>query len=130
VERGVTPQVNMPGSEVFTKNTNLFTALITLRDNLRAGTQAAIQGAITTLQTGLDQVLTASAVVGARARRLDLTEARLQLDVLNLRQALSRVEDTDIVEASVQLEAAKTVREAAIAAGGAVLRASLVNLLQ
>lgn len=130
VERGVTLQVNMPGSEVFTKNTNLFTALINLRDNLRSGTQSAIQGAIATLQTGLDQVLTASAVVGARIRRLDLTEARLQLDVLNLRQALSRVEDTDYAEASVRLQAAMTVREATIAAGGAVLRASLVNLLQ
>ena len=130
VERGVTLQVNTPGSEVFTKNTNLFTALIGLRDSLRTGSQAAIQGAIPTLQTGLDQVLTASVVVGARARRLDLTENRLQLDVLNLRQALSRVEDTDIVEASVQLESAKTVRQAAIASGAAVLRASLLNLLQ
>jgi flagellar hook-associated protein 3 FlgL len=130
IERGITVQVNMPGSEVFTKTTNLFTALIALRDDLRAGNQAGIQAAITTLQTGLDQVLTASAVLGARTRRLELTEARLELELLTLRQGLSRVEDTDIAEASVQLEAARTVRQAALASGGAVLRASLLNLLQ
>ncbi len=130
VEAGVALQVNTAGSDVFTKNTDLFAALINLRNNLRSGPTTAIQGALTTLQTGLDQVLTASAVNGARARRLDLTAERLRADLLTQRQAVSRVEDTDIAEASVQLQSAQTVRQAALASTAAVLRASLLNLLQ
>ncbi|MCZ7626148.1 MAG: flagellin [Candidatus Methylomirabilis sp.] len=109
---------------------DLFPLLIAVRDELRAGNVAGVEANLTNLDAAVDQVRVVSADVGSRIGRIRDIQARSQSDLLTLRGRLSRIEDTDVAEASIEFQQAQNVYEAALAAASRISQVNLLDFLR
>ena len=127
ISAGERLDVNVPGDQVFT---GVFDALITFRDNLRSNNVAGLQTDPQAFNTQIDSVLQVRGDVGSKMRRLDLTEARLQDDDLQLQTMIGELEDADFVDSVAQLQIRDSAFQAALAAVGKSLNMSLLDFLR
>lgn len=131
---GLRMTVNVPGSTVFTatspQTVNIFPLLIAVRDQLRAGNVAGVEANLADLDAAVDQVRVVGAEVGSRIGRIRDIQARSQNDLLTLRGRLSRIEDTDVAEASIEFQQAQNVYQAALAAASRVGQINLLDFLR
>jgi flagellar hook-associated protein 3 FlgL len=130
VASGVLVQTNLPASHAFTRTVNLFDTLVALRDALIAEDTPGIAATLQSLDSGIDQVNTASGVVGVGVRRLDDVQTRNQEDLTRVEVLRSKVQDTDIAEVYVELQKLQNAFDASLAAGARAMQASLVDYLQ
>jgi flagellar hook-associated protein 3 FlgL len=128
---------NVPGSPVLTSTPpqpprpdDVFPLLIDIRTQLQAGNTAGVQARLADLDTAIDQVRVVSADVGSRIGRIRDIQARSQNDLLTLRGRLSRIEDTDVAEASIEFQQAQNVYQAALAAASRVGQINLLDFLR
>lgn len=119
--------INLQGNAIFTP---LFNGLIAFRDALNSNDVGAIGTASTNLGTSLDTVLQARGEIGARTRRLDLADTRLQDVTLQLQINISGIEEADITQEVVDLQTRETALQAALAATGRSLTTSLLDFLR
>lgn len=125
---GVRVQINVAGD---TALGTTFTALIALRDDLLSGDTGAVRTAdLQALDTALDDVLSVRGQLGSTANRLDLTRQRLDLSSLASQEQLSALEDADIVETIVDLNAQEAVYQAALATVARSIQSTLINFLR
>ena len=120
--------INVVGSQAFG---SIFNDLITLRDNLNnnaAGT--TISPAIGQIDAALDRVLGARSEVGARVNRLEATSGRSLESDTQLQQLRSNVEDTDITDAVVRMQAQQNALQAALGAIASSMKTSLLDFLR
>lgn len=131
---GLRMTVNVPGSTVFTatspQTVDIFPLLIAVRDQLRAGNIAGVEANLADLDAAVDQVRVVGAEVGSRIGRIRDIQARSQNDLLTLRGRLSRIEDTDVAEASIEFQQAQNVYQAALAAASRVGQINLLDFLR
>lgn len=128
VAPGVQVQVNTPGSQVFTGALN---ALIQIRNNLMAGNgQAAAQSGIPALDAALDGVMQARGAVGAEVNSLDAIKRQNADENINLQSQRSSLEDVDIADTIIQLNASRNTYEAALGAAAKVIMPSLAEFLR
>lgn len=131
---GLRVVANVPGSTVFTLTVppwvDIFQQLSGVRDDLRTGNIAGIEAALTNLDAAVDQVRVVMADVGSRIGRIRDIQQRSQSDLLALRGRLSRIEDTDIAEASIEFQQAQNVYQAALASASKVMQINLVDFLR
>ncbi len=130
VASGFLVQSNLPGSQAFTSTTDLFATLVTLRDRLTADDTAGITATMDTLSQGIDQVNTASGVVGVAVQRLEAVRTRNQEDLTRVEALRSKVQDANITEVYVELQKLQNAFDASLAAGAKAMQASLVDYLQ
>jgi len=129
VASGTLVQTNLPGTQAFTNTVDLFATLVTLRDSLRNDNTAGITTTMDTLSQGIDQVNTASGVVGVAVQRLDAIRTRNQEDLIRVEALRSKVQDADISEVYVELQKLQNAFDASLAAGAKAMKASLVDYL-
>jgi flagellar hook-associated protein 3 FlgL len=123
-----TVAVNVVGSTAFG---NMFTDLIALRDNISQGTNTQlIRNGIADIDSALDRVMQARADVGARINRFDAAKNQSEQTDVNLQDLRSKIEDVDLTEAIVQLNAQKNALDAAMGAIGRTADMSLMNFLR
>lgn len=131
---GLRMVVNVPGSTVFTsispQTVDIFPLLIAVRDQLKAGNVAGVEANLVNLDAAVDQVRVVGADVGSRIGRIRDIQARSQNDLLTLRGRLSRIEDTDVAEASIEFQQAQNVYQAALAAASRVGQINLLDFLR
>lgn len=131
---GLRVVANVPGSTVLTSTSpqtvDIFPLLITVRDQLRAGNVAGVEATLVNLDAAVDQMRVVMADVGSRIGRIRDIQQRSQSDLLTLRGRLSRIEDTDIAEASIEFQQAQNVYQAALAAASKVVQINLVDFLR
>lgn len=126
---GVTIEVGVPGPEVFGPDTdNLFNVLTDLASAVSSGT--GIASATVRLDVAIETAALAHATIGVRGRRIDATTERLEQQSLELRTALSLVEDTDIAEASINFAARQAAYEASLSVAARSLQNSLLDYLR
>lgn len=133
IPAGLKVAVNVPGSTVFTSTPpqpDMFPLLITVRDQLRAGNVAGVEASLTDLEAAIDQVRVVSADVGSRIGRIRDIQARSHNDLVTLRGRLSKIEDTDVAEASIEFQQAQNVYQAALAAASRVGQINLLDYLR
>jgi len=82
------------------------------------------------IQDSQNHLLTKTAEIGGRARRLELLEARYEQDSINYETMRSDAEDADIAEVIIYLKMAETVYQAALSAGARVIQPSLMDFLR
>jgi len=85
---------------------------------------------IKTLQDAQNHLLTKTAEIGGRQRRLELLEARYEQDNLNYETMRSDAEDVDMAEVIMYLKMAEAVYQAALSAGARVIQPSLMDFLR
>jgi len=136
VGRNASIVVNLPGSAVFNIGgaaspglDDLFTMLTKLRDYILAGDSGGISQQITDIDAHLQRVLVQRAEVGGKVSQLDMCKTRLQNVDLTVREALSKVEDVDLAQAVVELQAQENMYQATAAVVAQVSRLQLVDFL-
>jgi flagellar hook-associated protein 3 FlgL len=129
VAPGVKMSINTPGSDVFPQ---LFDALIGVRDDLKANDADSLSlNRLDELEKVHDDVLDALlSQVGSKGARLDLTKKQLSASRLNDSEVLSQIEDTDMSEAIVRLNAQQAALQASLATGARVIQPTLIDFLK
>jgi len=82
------------------------------------------------VQDSQNHLLTRTAEIGGRQRRLELLEARYAQDNLNYEKMRSDAEDADMAEVIMFLKMAETVYQAALSAGARVIQPTLMDFLR
>jgi len=119
--------VNLRGDQIFSP---LLQRLIDFRDALNTNDLNGVAAASNAMSTSLDTVLQARGEIGARTRRLDLADTRLEDVMLQLQTSVSEIEDADITKEIVDMQTRETALQAALAATGRSLTTSLLDFLR
>ena len=82
------------------------------------------------LQDAQNHLLTKTAIIGGRVRRLELLEARYEQDSINYAQMMSDAEDADMADVIMRLRIAESVMQAAMSAGARVIQPTLMDFLR
>jgi len=130
VGEGQIVDINTPGGRVFEAN---FSALISLRDNLRQGQTGKIDQDIENLDKLLNSTLKERALVGAKMNRLEGENKRMvDLNVVanELLVGAEKADITDNTEAIALLEASRIAYQASLQAGANVIQPTLLNFIR
>ena len=138
---GISMPVTMNGIELLFVTTtddsgntivrNSFNVLEDLYQNIETGAPVLdISALIKPLQDGQNHLLTKTAEIGGRIRRLDLLEARYEQDEINYARMKSDAEDVDMAEVIVNQKMAEAVYQAALSAGARIIQPSLMDFLR
>lgn len=119
--------VNVRGDVLFD---GVFSGLIALRDALNANDRVALDAAGAQMSVEMDTVLQTRGDVGARIRRLELTQVRLEDEDQRLREVVADVEEVDLTSEIVELQMRDTAFQAALSATGRSLQDSLLDFLR
>lgn len=121
-------RVDTDGSSVFGNGTSsVFALLDDIAATLRAGADPTTH--LAALDGFRTQVTTELTSVGARTNRLEAGQVALVDAKLSLQTQVSGIEDIDMAETILQLQAQEVVYKGALAAGAQVLQPSLVDYL-
>ena len=133
ISENVFVTINVFGSDVFNATNpgteDIFDTLIQIREDLRAGNVAAITPDLDRIISAQDQLLQATAHIGAVTNRIARTEENLLDAQLQEREVLSDNVDADFAEVVMNLEAQSNAYQAALNAGSRVIKPSLLDYL-
>jgi flagellar hook-associated protein 3 FlgL len=82
------------------------------------------------LQEAQNHLLTQTAVIGGRTRRLELLEARYEQDAINYQRMKSDAEDVDMAEVIMNLRISESVLQSSMSAGARIIQPSLMDFLR
>jgi len=129
VAPGVQVQVNVDGDTVFGPPGNsLFTTLAQISDAVRAGTSLNALGS--QLKTQTQNVLTQQALTGSTYARIETIKSQNTTNASTMQQTLSNVEDVDLAQVLMNLQAQETTYQSALAAAAKAIQPSLAAFLQ
>ncbi|HYH04137.1 MAG TPA: flagellar hook-associated protein FlgL [Bacillota bacterium] len=134
VGAGVSLDVSYSGTTIFgdanSAAGDFFEFMDAFEAHIRAGDIDAIAGDITGINDQLTRTLNNQASIGAKVNRLERSNERYsQLDV-QFKKLLSKNEDVDLAEATMNLKMQESVYQAALAAGARVLQTSMLNYMR
>ncbi|OHE57464.1 MAG: flagellar hook-associated protein 3 [Thermodesulfovibrio sp. RBG_19FT_COMBO_42_12] len=133
IDAGITMSVNMPGYAVFgsaTDGTDVLAALSDLKTAMESNDTVAIEGAMTNLDSGMDQVSDALSYIGARLNRLDIAKNHFDTLLFDLAKYKSDTEDADITNIISQLALQETMLEVSRATAAKVLQQSILDFMR
>ena len=134
VADGVTLTVNVTGEQVFGAASDpagdLFAVIDRLATAVATGDGAAISQDHANLETATLRVGAAAAEIGRRASHLESVRVRADRDRTQLEQRLSQVEDVDLAEALISMQASENAYQATLQTAARVLPPSLVDYLR
>ena len=120
-------QINTAGSTAFGP---AFTALQSLKTDLASGDATAISGDIGKVDTALSALNDASATAGAKADQATAATTNLTRAQSDYQSSISSIEDVDLAQAAVQLQADQNTYQASLEATAKSFQYSLSDFLQ
>lgn len=134
VERTIAPgqrvQVNVNGDDVFgTPGNDLFATLTQLSDAVR-NNAPGVDALASELDGRIQNVHSTLGEVGARSKRVEDMKTQNTADGLTMKQNLSGLEDVDLAEVMVSLEAQRVAYQAALQATAKAIQPSLADFLR
>ena len=138
VAQGDYRQVNLVGREVFEVNDqerakghgNLFSSLELLYEGLKTNDKDAIHKVLAELDFHLEKTSSNLASLGAMSNVLKNTGERMQSQEVITRAQLSKVQDTDVFDATSEFKRTEAVLQGTLLASTKLLQPSLLNFLQ
>jgi flagellar hook-associated protein 3 FlgL len=138
---GIDIRVNRSGPEVFGEEADVLDGDDPLDGNvfqmIRAVAQALRDGDMDRAQTGLQKIDAAietmgkaQVELGSRAKQVEEVGQRNQEVTIELKYALAEVEDTDMVEAIIALQAQELAYQGALAVSAKVIQPTLLDFLR
>lgn len=121
---------NVSGKSAFNGGTDVFQALIDLRDAFAAHDNAAIQSAIPNLDAARDQLLQVNSNLGAKINRYDLLQQQYDNKDVRLQEFLSRVQDTDVIKTVQELQLEQTGLQTSLQVLSRTMNISLVDFMR
>ena len=113
--------VNLTGDEVF-MSSNLFDAIIRIRDNLADGAITFATNELDNLDNASQNVLNSIAKAGGISSTLQLTGNRIEDTKLSLQEVLASAESADIAELVLKLTEQQSIFEASLSSGSLYLQ--------
>ena len=89
-----------------------------------------ISDMIKPIQDAQNHLLTKTAEIGGRVRRLELLEARYEQDMINYERMKSNAEDVDMAEVIILQKMAEAVYQAALSSGARIIQPTLMDFLR
>jgi len=127
VSDGTTQVINIDGQEAFL-GTQIFQALIDVRDSMRAG-NVPTAAQFDAINSHLNYVSQVGGKAGLILNSLDLNDRFLSERANQLAALLSADEDTDVAQATLQLQQEQLTLEAALHTGAQLLPKTLMDFL-
>jgi flagellar hook-associated protein 3 FlgL len=128
VNRGEYVALNVPAEPVFA---SLLNDLDTIKSDMLAGNLHALsQDGVATMTAGTTRVLEARSRIGTSVNQIDHTHDRLEAVRQEFTVLTSNLEDIDVAEAIVKLQAAETAYQASLASTGRLFGTSLMDYLK
>ncbi|WP_129597503.1 flagellar hook-associated protein FlgL [Anaerophilus nitritogenes] len=97
---------------------------------LAGNNQDQIEEALGMIDKHHENVLGVLGEIGAKSNRMEMTIKRIDKDIMNFTSLLSKNEDADMAQVSIDLKTAETVYRASLAAGSKVIQPSLVDFMR
>lgn len=133
IGEGLELDIEADGSQIFeTGGVSVFDVLSDLEAELRLGDAAdadVIAAQIPLLADAIDTLNTTRAVNAGKYQRLEATKNHNEVFKVNVQDLLSRTEDTDVVEAAIDLQVQQTAYESTLATAAKIVRPSLIDYL-
>jgi flagellar hook-associated protein 3 FlgL len=141
ISAGETMAINIPGDQLFMPDgqgqmSDMFQVAIAIRDTLQNGGEPpsgeesnelpALRDALSNIR---DRISGFQSIVGARVGRLNNLSDILASNSLSLTDALSNVEDTDMVQAAMDLQLNQTAYQATLSVAAMIMQPSLLDYL-
>jgi len=128
---GVQLDLNVTGQSVLGDGSGgILKVLRDISNDLKTNNSANLQNTdIAALDAAHDTLLTAQAIVGARANRLETANSRLQQLEEASTKSLSNVEDADMAKTLVDFSTQQAVYQAALKSGANLIQPSLMDFL-
>ncbi|MDP2859056.1 MAG: hypothetical protein Q8P50_13920 [Bacillota bacterium] len=104
--------------------------MICLRDAIKSADSAAISGAAQRVNEHHTRLVAIMGEIGAKGNRLELMRERYSQEEITLSGLLSRIEDTDIAECTVRVQAAAHSYATVLAVGARIVTPTLVDFLR
>jgi flagellar hook-associated protein 3 FlgL len=95
---------NVSGEAAFRENVDIFQTLVDLRDAILAKDSTAIEGLLVNIDDSIDQLSLQNANIGGKINRFESYLQQYQSLDIHLQDMLSRIEDTDMAKAIMELQ--------------------------
>ncbi|HYA41887.1 MAG TPA: hypothetical protein VEF34_11320 [Syntrophobacteraceae bacterium] len=114
-----TSSINVTGSDLFTYTSggntlNVLNQIWQLQQALENGDSTAVTNSITTLSDAFDHINDESAIVGANLSELNTQKSAISVFQTNDQSILSNLQDTNMAQATTQLQQMQTAYQAAL----------------
>lgn len=129
IGEGLQLNINSEGSQIFQGAADVFDVLMDLEAELRADNGAGIIAQLPLLNDAIGELNTTRAVNAGKYQRLEATENHNNTFKVSVQDLLSRTEDTDVVEAAIDLKVQQTAYESTLATAAQIVRPSLIDYL-
>ena len=127
IGKNETLTLNTPGGTTYS---GAFTALQTLRNDLKNGTTANLSADVDAVNAQITVLSSAQAAVGARLTETASVQTRLKKAQGQFQDAVSNIEDVDLSRAYVQLQTTQNTYQAALVATSRAFQYSLSDYLK
>ena len=123
--------INSNGDDVFANSNgvNIFNILRDLKNALENDDTEAIQAQIEPLDEAKNQMLRFEAELGAKLNRLESTENHWEDFKLDVTALMSATEDTDFVQAVIDLQSQKAAYQASLSTAASIIKQTLMDFL-
>jgi flagellar hook-associated protein 3 FlgL len=129
IGEGLQISIEADGSEIFQGINDVFDVLNDLEDELRADNGDGITAQLSLISEVVEGLNGIRAVNAGQSARLETTENYNENFKVNTESLLSSVEDTDLVEAAINLQLQQTTYESTLAVAAKIISPSLINFL-
>jgi flagellar hook-associated protein 3 FlgL len=131
IGEGQTLQVTIPGDQIFGSGpTGLIGALTAAAAAVNTGDEAGRVAAMQTFNDAIDDFSVAMSSVGSRQKQVDLAATSADNRLFQNANDISRVEDVDFEQATINLKAMEVTYQATLQAAGKVTQYSLLDFLR
>ncbi|WP_425448026.1 flagellar hook-associated protein FlgL [Dethiothermospora halolimnae] len=107
-----------------------FTKLEKALDGTSANPQDDIQESIANMDKVLNNTLAVRSEVGAKTNRLEITQQKLDSQILNFTKLLSNNEDADMARVIIDLKTQESVYRASLSSGSRIIQPTLIDFLR
>lgn len=138
-----TVAVNLLGTTIFGKGDKDYTSDVEvgdkaylvdifdkLSDALENKDADEIQRSLGNIKDAMSNILSVTAGIGAKTNRLELTQSKLEDQLINLRELLSYNEDVSLPETYMKLNIEENIYRSSLAVGGRIIQPSLMDFLR
>ena len=126
---GVQMKINLSGERVFQDDIELLNDIYQELSNEEAGADE-IGEYIADVEVSLNDFTKLRSELGAKTKRITMTESRLEAEELQMRKLQSQNEDADLAEVITELMMQESVYNASLASGSRIMQQSLVDFIR
>jgi flagellar hook-associated protein 3 FlgL len=125
-------EVGDDGQDIFGENwddDNLFKTLVDLKTSLETNDISGIEGTLDRLDSNMNSISNSISAIGGKTIRLDVQEKIIQDLELTYEDRRANIEEADITEAIMNLQAKELAYNAALSSASKVMQISLIDFL-